>query len=50
MDQQGQAVQLSTSEAKNEGLEGLCLALLQINEGDICESYLCHVVRGCSLQ
>lgn len=45
MDQWGQAVQLIIYEAKNENLEGPCLALAQVRE-----SYLSHVGKEDSLQ
>lgn len=39
IDQWGQEVQLVIYEANIRNFEGLCLALLHLNKGDICESY-----------
>lgn len=45
MDQLGQAVRLLIYGAKNENLEGPCLAFSQVHE-----SYLSHVGKAGSLQ
>lgn len=48
-DQWEQAVQLITYEANNGNLE-ISLTLLQINQGDVSDSYPSHMQKGVSLQ
>ena len=49
-DQWGHAVQLIIHKAKNGNVEGLCLALLEVNKGMTHESYPSHTGKDNSLQ
>ena len=49
-DQWGHAVQLIVHKAKNGNVEGLCLALLEVNKGTTYESYPSHTGKDNSLQ